>query len=475
MSSGPLSWGREKLRAVRRFFGQTVWETNLDELESGRAKLYGAARIVAQSAERLFLTDALHMRAAALTYFTVLSLVPLLAFAFALLKGFGAYDALIEESIRPRLLEMLSGNPGLRESVAKILGFVENTGVASLGFIGLVTLLYAATRLLRNIEAALNHIWGAQSGRGPLRQLTDYLAIIVVTPICMMLAAGLTTVSQVSAIIRFVQDRLGLGALLEWLLGTLAPVGVVFAGLVFLYAVMPNTGVRARSAVLGAAVGSVLWYAALILHVRFQVGVARFNALYSGFGAFPIFLVWVQVSWLVVMIGAQVAATHQQNRNLAQRWRIDATSKRNKEVAWLAAVLEIAQAFVRGERSPELGQLSRSLGAPEPLVREGLERLVREGLLAKASDGAGEVYVLARDPESIHIKQLLDALRELGPTPSAQPKDATSPSHRHAATLLVEFESAQASFVENRHLRELVSARPPHDDSDSAARSMPNG
>src|SRR5690606_35281977 len=124
-----------------------------------------------------------------------------------------------------------------------------------LGFLGLLTLLYAATRLLRNVEEALNEIWSVPAGRGPLRQLTDYAAIIMVTPLCLLLAAGLGTVSQLVDALKTVEERLGVGGFLEWAMGVLGPFAVILLGLLFLYMVMPNTSVNARSALLGAAVG----------------------------------------------------------------------------------------------------------------------------------------------------------------------------------------------------------------------------
>lgn len=263
------------------FFTQTIWEQRIEDMPSGKAWAYKTARVAQSTLRAVFFGDTLQVRAAALTYFTVLSLVPLLAFAFALLKGFGAYDVLVKETLRPYLRDFLSGNESLQTAVDQILGFVENTGVTSLGFIGLITLLYAATRLLRNIELALNEIWLVHAGREAVQQLRDYVAIIVVTPICMMAGAGLTTAGQALEIVQAAGKTLGISQLLDQLISVLGPLFVLFLGLLFLYTVMPYTRVRFLSGLTGAAVGAVLWYAVLIIHVRFQVGVANYNALYS--------------------------------------------------------------------------------------------------------------------------------------------------------------------------------------------------
>lgn len=412
MASGTNLRGR--LERAQHFFSTEVWEVRLDQLPKRQALRYRAARIAYCAAQGMFFSDTLHVRAAALTYFTVLSLVPLLAFIFAILKGFGAYDALVERTLRPYVLATFEGNEALQRAFDQILDFVQGTGVASLGVFGLLTLLYAATRLLHNVEEALNHIWNVPAGRSPLRQLTDYAAIIMVTPLCLLLAAGLGTVSQLVDVLKSVEERLGMGGFLDWSMAVLGPFAVILLGLLFLYVVMPNTSVNVRSALVGAAVGGVLWYAMLIVHVRFQVGVARFNALYSSFGVIPIFLVWVYVSWLAVMVGAQVAATSQKERSQTQRMREAASDQDYREAVGLSALLRIAQAFVRGEAAPGLSALGAELDVSEQLLDDLLRRVERAGLVVRAGEADGKRFVLARMPESISVKDVLDALRKGG-------------------------------------------------------------
>lgn len=403
---------KERYRRTVDFFGRQIWDQRLEELSTRRVWAYQTARIAYCTVKGAVLGDSIQVRAAALTYFTVLSLVPLLAFAFALLKGFGAYDLLIEETIRPYVLRFLSGNEALSTAFEQILGFVEGTGVTSLGFIGLLTLLYAATRLLRNIEGALNELWSVSTGREALQQLRDYVAIIVVTPLCLMAAVGLTATTQALELFRAAGETLGISNLLEQVMGFFGPLVVIFLGLLFLYKVMPYTNVRFVSAVAGAAIGALLWYAVLLVHVRFQVGVARYNALYSSFGAIPIFLAWLQVSWLVVLIGAQIASTHQNSRSIAQRRRIANFDGAEREVLGLSAVLQIAHAFQACQGAKSQRELSDAIGLPEPLVGELMERLVKADILTRSGEPSDRRYVLIRPPERVRVKDVLGALRE---------------------------------------------------------------
>ena len=472
MKQGLSTRVRATYQQLTRFFGSEIWESHLDELPPGRARLYRAARISFCTIKGLFFGDELQVRAAALTYFTVLSLVPLLAFAFALLKGFGAYDALIRQTIRPYVLSHLSGNEALSKAFEQILAFVDRTGVTSLGFIGLVTLLYAATRLLRNIEGALNQLWSASSARDALQQLRDYVAIIVVTPLCLVAGAGLTTAGQGIELLRAAGKTLGISALLDQAIGVLGPLAVLVLGLFFLYKVLPHTPVRVSSALIGACVGAVLWYVVLIVHVRFQVGVAQYNALYSSFGAVPIFLAWLQISWLVVLVGAQVAATHQNDRSLAQRARMAQADAAQKEAVCLSATLRIATAFCHGQTPPSLGALSAELDAPEALLRELLSQAVAAGLLVTAGEPTDPTYVLARAPELISVKDVLDALRR-APDARTRANGRLMGVNGGGALLWLELDQWLARAPANGSLRELVEREDAGDAGISATRMTP--
>jgi membrane protein len=434
-------------------FGTEIWQQRLDELPKSKARRYQVARIAQRTFRSLVLDDELHVRAAALTYFTVLSLVPLLAFAFALLKGFGAYELLIEGTIRPYILQFLSGNPALRDSFDKILGFVESTGVTSLGFLGLIALLYAATRLLRNIEGAFNEIWGVQTGRKPLQQLRDYVSIIIVMPLCLMAAAGLATAGQAGRMLQSASAQLGIESFVNQAITVLGPLVALFLGLLLLYKAMPYTSVRAKSAAIGAVIGGVAWYLVLLAHVSFQIGVARFNALYSSFAAVPIFLAWLQLSWLTILIGAQVTATHQNGRQLAQRKRLASADQALRESLSIAAMLHIAGAFLNKEPPAGLERLARELDIDEAFLVELLDALVRAGLLVRAEPSDDPRYVLSRPAESIHLKDILDALRRA-------PGDIQDAEHgrvgAHAVALWRELDAATADAPSNKNLADLV-------------------
>lgn len=394
---------------VRAYLTTELWGERPGELRRGRAILDRALRI-AYSTARGFVDHQLTSRGAALTYYTVLSIVPFLAFAFAVLKGFGAYRLLLDGTVRPWIADTFGANPALLEAIQKVLDFVDSTDVSRLGVFGLLTLVYTSVSLVSSVESALNQIWGAKASRPFVRQVTDYITLLVITPILVLVAATASTAAQSSSVVEFVRDRLGLGTVMDVLLG-LTPVVVVFVALFAMYVILPNVRVRASAAAVGAAVAAVLWQGALIFHVQLQRGVAGYNALYSVLGAIPIFFVWTYVSWLVVLVGGELAASHQNERAMRQRHLAHRADQSLKETVAVACGARIARDFLLGRPPPIAADIAERLGVPPPLVDDVLEALARTGIVARTIAGRDIRWLPARDPGTVRANDLREAVR----------------------------------------------------------------
>ncbi|HEY6101168.1 MAG TPA: YhjD/YihY/BrkB family envelope integrity protein, partial [Anaeromyxobacter sp.] len=349
-------------------------------------------------------------RAAALTYYTVLSIVPFLAFAFAVLKGFGAYRILIDGTVRPWIAESFGANPALLEGIERVLEFVDATDVSKLGALGLVMLVYTSVSLVSSVEVALNQIWGAKTSRPFMRQVTDYVTLLVVAPILVLLATTFSAAAQSSWFVEFLREALRLGPVIDLAL-RLVPVLVVFVALVAMYMILPNVRMRPASAAAGAAVAAVLWQGALVLHVQSQRGVASYNALYSVLGAIPIFLVWTYVSWLVVLVGAELAASHQNEQAMRQTFLARSADQALKETLAVACGARIARDFLAGDPPRTADGIARLLEVPPPLVEEVLDALVRAGLAARSLAGREIGYLPTRDPGAVRANDLREAVR----------------------------------------------------------------
>lgn len=394
---------------LRRFFDEQIWDERPIDLPLARRALYRVSRIL-YSTVRGFLEHDLPVRAAALTYFTALSVVPFLAFAFAILKGFGAYRTFLEQTVRPYLAETFSPNPVLHQAIERILGIVDQTDFSKIGAVGLLFLLYTSVTLVSSVEAALNQVFGAKATRPVLRQLTDYVTLLVTTPLLVLVAATATASAQSSVLVVTLRERLGLGRLIDFAFG-LAPLVAVGLALFAMYVILPNVRTRALSAGIGALVAAVGWQLMLVLHVQLQMGVARSSAIYSVLGAIPIFLVWSYVSWLVVLVGAEIAASHQNEHAVRERLHGRPADQALRELLAVAIGARVARAFLAGAPRPTAASLAAALEIPPQLVTDILDRLVRAGLLVRAAVEEDVGYVPGRDLDGVHATDLADALR----------------------------------------------------------------
>lgn len=371
---------------------------------------------VALLAVRGFLDNEGVFRAQALTYITVLSLVPLLAFSFAIMKGFGLYDHLLQSTIVP-FLDTTFGVAGrtagegheIRSAIDRVLDFVSRADVSKLGAFGLLLLTYAVVKLLSTVEASFNVIWRAHRARSWVRKVSDYIAMTIVTPIFLLSAAALTTIAQASSAVGFFRERLHLGVFIDVALG-LMPVLAMWIAFTFVYLAMPNARTRIVSALTGAFVAAVAWQATLLLHLKFQLGVARYDAIYAGFAALPIFLIWVQMSWTIVLFGAEVCCAHQREPSLHDATIAGASPVRDRRSVAIAAVATIGEHYLSGEPPPQLERLAQTLHVPLQSLQAVTDALVDGGVLLRVRREDGDGFVPGRDLDAIRVTDVLAPL-----------------------------------------------------------------
>jgi membrane protein len=397
------------LDRVWHFFTVRIWDARARDLPRWKAVLYRVSRVAFATARGYF-DHRLEGRAAALTYFSVLSVVPFLAFAFAVLKGFGIYRSFIEGTVRPWLEDTFAANAPLYDAIDRILQFVNQTDVSRLGTAGVIFLLYTSVSLISTVEVALNDIFGAKASRPFVRQLTDYVTMVVTTPLLLFVGGTFAAAAQSSRIVVFLRERLALGPVIDFALG-FTPILVVALALFAMYMILPNVRVRPMSALLGAIVAALGWQGALILQIQLQMGVARYNALYSFLGAIPIFLVWCYVSWLIVLVGAELASNHQNEKAVRRALQGKRADQHLRETIAIAAAAQIASDFLAGGPRRSASDLAELLEVPPPLIEEILELLVRAGLLVRIVSGGEIAWAPGRDLDDVRVSDLRKALR----------------------------------------------------------------
>lgn len=388
-----------------------IWDKNLADLPWYKRWALDIVRSTI-IVSRGFFEDQLLLRASALTYTTLLALVPFFALAFALLKGFG-----VQNQVEPWLLDQVAA--GARETVAQIVQYVNNTDVRALGAVGLILLIFTAVSVITNVEKSLNTIWGVRTGRSWFRRYTDYLTIILVTPILLFAVLTVTTAAQgqVEAWTGWAEKIPVFGWFVETFathlpsLGSILPYGLMWVFFTFLYLYLPNTHVRFKSALIAGLIAGVLWQLMQWGYIRFQIGVAKYNAIYGTLAQLPLLLIWFYFSWVVFLLGAEIAFAHQHLRTYAREREASGYSHGDREALAIRMMIEIARSFVSGKEAWTGEMLCEKLNAPLRLVNDTLHQLKEGGLLVTSLERQETRYLLARDLDGILIYDVVQVIR----------------------------------------------------------------
>ncbi len=352
-------------------------------------------------------------RAAALTYHTLLSIVPVLAVAFALFKAFGGLRKM-EEPLRALIVDNLAAGRG--PEVGRWLDtFINNINAGAIAGLGVIFLFYSAIGLLSSIEQAFNKIWGVDRGRPLHMRFAIYWCMLTLAPPLVGLSLSLSARLQSSAFAEAVRTWLpfGLGRLLLSASSVLSGC-VVF---VFLYQLVPNTKVRFRCALLGGLVAGALWNASKVLFLWVTAGSVKYSAVYGALGALPLVMLWVYLSWIIVLFGVTFTMA---NQTLSTTSLADVQAKMSQEAEELLAVRLIgvaAQRFVHGDPAPSAEQLAHGTGAPMTATQRLLDRLVDAELLSEIGMSGAPRYSPARALESISVYDVLSHLRHSESSP----------------------------------------------------------
>lgn len=393
--------------SLKERWRELVWEQDMEALNPFQSALLRQLQTAALVG-RDFLKDRCLLRASALTYSSLLAIVPLLALTFALLKAFG-----VQNLLEPLILERLS--VGSEEVVSSIVGYINNTQVGRLGALGLVLLLLAVVSLLTNVEESFNHIWGVKGTRSLMRRFSDYLSVILVGPVLLISAISMTTTLTSHAFVqKMIQIEVVGSALL--LLFKVTPYLFMWLAFAALYIFMSNTKVEWKAALIGGIFGGTLWQLAQWGYVNFQIGVAKYNAIYGTMAALPIFMVWLYLSWVIVLLGLEVTYAKQNLRVSGRDLRDEEVSILGHEQVALSILVVLTDRFMVGESPLSQGQLAQMLAVPPRLCGSILSRLNDLGFVCEACPPGGRRcrYQLGRAADTLSIAEVLKKMRTFG-------------------------------------------------------------
>ena len=394
------------------FLTTDIWRLRLTHFTRQRAFLIKLLRILVL-AIRGFKEDKCPLRASALTFYSLLSVVPIVAMLFGIARGFGL-DSLLEK-------ELIDKFPEHQVVVSQIISFsnslLENTKGGIVAGIGVLLLFWTVIKVLGNIEISFNDIWKIKESRSFFRKFSDYLAIMLVGPINLIISGGLTVF--IGANIDYLIERINLlgplGPVVYFAL-SLLPYFLIWLLFTFIYVVIPNTRVNFKSGFTAAVIAGTIYQVTQWLYIEFQVGVAKYNAIYGSFTALPLFLIWLQLSWLIVLLGAEISYAVQNVESYEFEKEAANISPANKRLLILLVATLVVKNFARGEKPLTSSQIIEISGIPSRLVREILADSVLAGIFSKIESAniKEPTYQPASDISKFTIGYVIEAIDNHG-------------------------------------------------------------
>jgi membrane protein len=346
--------------------------------------------------------------AMSLVYTTLLSLVPLLAISFSILKGFGVHN-----QIEPMLYELLAplGEKSV-EITERIIGFVENVKVGVLGSLGFALLFYTVISLMQKIERAFNRAWRVGRERSLGQRFRDYLSVLVIGPVAMFTAVGVSATVMNASVVESLAAIEPLGDIIK-VAGRLVPFAMIVGVFTFMYAFIPNTQVRIRPALAGGLVSGVLWYSIGWIFAAFVVGAGKYTAIYSTFATLILFMIWLYLGWLILLIGSSIAFYVQNPKYALGQTSRNGLVQRDRETIGLAIMALVAERFYRQGPAWSLASLAAMLRIRSDQIDNVVSDLEGSGLL-KATADQPPGFLPGRPMEETSVAHVLTALRGQG-------------------------------------------------------------
>lgn len=400
------------IKKIINFIKTDIWRIRITTLSRKKSFLIKQLRTVIL-ALRGFDEDKCSLRASALTFYSLLSIVPVFAMLFGVAKGFG-----FEQRLETQLMTKF---PGQAEVIDQIVTFarslLENTKGGVVAGIGVVILFWTVIKVLGNIEKSFNDIWGIKKQRTLGRRFADYISLMLICPLFLILSSSIVVFIKTQ--VQFATEKFAVFSAIGpviFILLKILPYCLLWGLFTFIYIFMPNTKVNLRSGILAGIIAGTIYQIAQGIYITFQIGVAKYNAIYGSFAALPLFLMWLQISWLVVLFGAEISFAHQNVDMYEFEPDCLRVSHAFKRVVALGMTHIVIKNFSQGERPLTAVDIGQKLEAPIRLVRQMIFELVDAGILSevKMNDYKETAYQPARDICSLTIKDVVDALEGRG-------------------------------------------------------------
>ena len=441
----------EKLKEI-------IWSADLNELPWWKAWTLGILRFIYIMVVE-FLDGQLNLRAMSLVFTTVLSIVPLIAVMFSIMKTFGVHNRL-----EPLLQSYLAplGEQG-NEIASKVTGFVDNVDVGALGGIGLIVLLWIIIRLITKIEFAFNYTWQVHQTGSLIRRFSNYLSVIMVGPVLVIIAIAVTGAAMNTTVAQTIVSIEPFGTILR--IGTkLIPYLLIIAAFTFTYLFIPNTKVKPVPAITGGVVAGILWQT---VEWVFAAGISssmssQYTAIYSSFAFLFLFMIWLWWSWLILLVGSSVAFYKQYPESLSIYENEKSLTNRQKEELALELMTIIGQRYYENSVPVYVNEMVERLKLPKESIEKQLKLFLSHGLILKADEDI-PAYSPAHPLSELTLKTVINTVRK--PEPKSHTKHLLNQTFPKINSLLSGVDQHIDKVMGDMTIKELVKEHSSNDEA----------
>ncbi len=387
------------------FIQKDLWDIDVVSLSRYKSFFIKSLRLL-NVVFNEFTKGELTLRAMSLVYTTLLSIVPVLAISFSVLKAFGVHNEVVE----PFLLKFLAplGAKG-EEITLQIINFVENMKVGVLGSLGLGMLIYTVISVIQKVENSFNAIWKIEKARSMARKFSDYISVMLIGPVLLFSALGLTATLTSTTIVQKIVSVEPFGSLF-YFIADKSPYVLVCGAFTFLYIFIPNTKVKFKSALVGGIIAGILWETAGWAFASFVVTSTKYAAIYSGFAILIIFMIWLYLNWLILLVGAQLSFYHQYPYFISSESGPFLSGSRFRERLIFLIMHLVGYNYYHNKKHWTLESLVSRLELPVDQIQNAIALLEQNGLLLETSDDP-PAYVPEKDIGVMTLREIHDIAR----------------------------------------------------------------
>lgn len=442
----PVTWLYEKIIKLN----DKIWNTPFSEISRGKTFLFKQLRIIIVAA-RGFEKDKIQLRASALTFYSLLSIIPVAAIGFAIAKGFS-----LDQNLKQLIIDKFKSEPMiLNWLLENATGAIEKTRGGYMAGVGVIILFWAVMLLINNIESSFNHIWQVRSSRVWYRQFTDYLTIMIIAPIFLILSAGIT-----GFIITTLPDYMSNAPILDFFkpvvtfLVKFIPYILTWISLTILFIIMPNAKVKFAPAVIAAVIAGTILQIIQWLYIDLQFGITKLNAIYGSFAAVPLFIIWLQSSWTIVLLGAEISFANQNVARYDMESEALNISNHQKRVILIMIMQMIIRNFSLGEKPVSAEDISLNLKIPARLALEILQDLTSANLLSVTHENEEKenLFQPAMDINKLTVSYVIAKLDNMG---FDRIMVARNQNYEKVISMLAEFDKLIEQSDENILIKDL--------------------